>query len=423
MKAIRSVYIFCTILLAAVVCYAASESAAILVQSGEQTVFLRFGMVTVFLAVSRSLPQGERPDGPAWICVPVLLSVAMLAHPLQVIAAHEVSTLLTFVYDTRSGKRRSALAALPLQTLFSDAVMILALYGASMAYQSLNGGARGFQWPASLIPACIITVLFCIFVRSMTAVFHWMQGRARSLMTPKIFLFRCVGVLAAIGFACLMTVLFEWCSGLYLLLPMLVLMWLASLLLRRYVGARARYFRVLKEVSDSAVRDNQGLQLRHDCVEQLAVKIGRTMHLSAKRMRDLRIAARLYDIGKVGMDDMILRKAEPLDPLEWESVRRHPEIGCKMVEQLALSSVTKAAIRHHHERYDGGGYPDGLALGALPLEAAILSVADAFSAMTCDRPFQQRISPAQALAVLREEAGKQFHPDVVRAFARSGEVR
>jgi HD-GYP domain-containing protein (c-di-GMP phosphodiesterase class II) len=103
---------------------------------------------------------------------------------------------------------------------------------------------------------------------------------------------------------------------------------------------------------------------------------------------------------------------------EWEEIRRHPEIGARILEHAHLRDMAVWVLRHH-ERFDGRGYPDGLAGDEIPLEARVLAVADAYEAMVADRPYRDGLAPAAAEAELRESAGTQFDPDVVEALVRA----
>jgi HD-GYP domain-containing protein (c-di-GMP phosphodiesterase class II) len=124
----------------------------------------------------------------------------------------------------------------------------------------------------------------------------------------------------------------------------------------------------------------------------------------------------LHDIGKVGIPESILRKAGPLDDAEWDVMRTHPILGAQIVTPIPFLRDAVRLIRHHHERFDGNGYPDGLRGEEIPLEARIFSVADSFDAMTSDRPYRASMQIDRALDEIRAGAGTQFDPDVVRAF-------
>jgi HD-GYP domain-containing protein (c-di-GMP phosphodiesterase class II) len=124
----------------------------------------------------------------------------------------------------------------------------------------------------------------------------------------------------------------------------------------------------------------------------------------------------LHDIGKVGIPEHILCKAGALTPDEWEVMRTHPLLGAQIVEPIAFLRDAVELIRHHHERFDGRGYPDGLAGEEIPVEARIFSVADSFDAMTSDRPYRESIGIERALDEIRAGSGSQWDPDVVTVF-------
>jgi HD-GYP domain-containing protein (c-di-GMP phosphodiesterase class II) len=124
----------------------------------------------------------------------------------------------------------------------------------------------------------------------------------------------------------------------------------------------------------------------------------------------------LHDIGKVGIPEHILRKAAALDDAEWDVMRRHPMIGADIVLPIPFLGGAVEIIRHHHERYDGGGYPAGLEADAIPMAARIFSVADSFDAMTSDRPYRDALPVDAALAEIAAGAGTQFDAKVVEEF-------
>lgn len=131
----------------------------------------------------------------------------------------------------------------------------------------------------------------------------------------------------------------------------------------------------------------------------------------------------LHDIGKVGIPEHILCKAGPLSVDEWMVMRNHPVIGAQIVAPIAFLADTVELIRHHHERFDGSGYPDGLRGQSIPLGSRIFAVADSFDAMTSDRPYRGSIGIDRALEELRNGAGSQFDPGVVGAFVNMVETQ
>jgi HD-GYP domain-containing protein (c-di-GMP phosphodiesterase class II) len=153
-------------------------------------------------------------------------------------------------------------------------------------------------------------------------------------------------------------------------------------------------------------------------VAGLAASLARQLGFSEERVRLVETAGLLHDVGMVAMSDEVLSKAGPLDDAEWEQVHRHPALGEQIVGST-LPDVALPWIRHHHERWDGRGYPDRTRAVAIPLEARILAVCDAWSAMTSERPHAHALSTAAAAREMRESAGSQFDPAVVDVFLDS----
>jgi len=153
-------------------------------------------------------------------------------------------------------------------------------------------------------------------------------------------------------------------------------------------------------------------------VADLAARVGRALKLSPEAVDDVRIGARLHDLGKIGVPDAILMKPGPLDPDELVIMRRHAERGFEILQKAPLSDGVKLAVRHSHERWDGKGYPAGLAGEAIPLIARIVAVVDAYEAMTSDRPYRKALPVKEALERLERDAGSHFDPRVARAFVQ-----
>jgi diguanylate cyclase (GGDEF)-like protein/PAS domain S-box-containing protein len=151
-------------------------------------------------------------------------------------------------------------------------------------------------------------------------------------------------------------------------------------------------------------------------VADLCGRIANALGLDASRVLFCRLAGWLHDVGKVGIPDHILTKPGPLDPAEWQTIRRHPALGEDLLNRIPRLADAATAVRSHHERWDGTGYPDGLAGDQIPLEARIVAAADAYSAMTTDRSYQPALPPGQALAELVRCSGSHFDPNVVRAL-------
>ncbi len=153
-----------------------------------------------------------------------------------------------------------------------------------------------------------------------------------------------------------------------------------------------------------------------DMIAALATGIGLEMGLPAEEIERIRIAALLHDLGKIAIPEEVLDKPTTLSDAEWQAIGEHPRIGQVILEQASNLREAIPVVLHHHERFNGGGYPHGLRGSEIPLGARIVSVADAYHAMIHDRPYKGALTHADALEELRRNAGTQFDPDVVELF-------
>ncbi len=157
----------------------------------------------------------------------------------------------------------------------------------------------------------------------------------------------------------------------------------------------------------------------HSCrVEHYSVKLATAMGLPDEEVRNIQRAALLHDIGKVGINELILRKEGPLSPVEYDIMKQHPQIGAQILERVDFLRDLVPLVYHHQERFDGTGYPSGLSGLRIPLGARIIAVADAYEAMTNNRPYRGKRSPSSAVQELKRCAGKHFDPDIVEIFVR-----
>lgn len=153
-------------------------------------------------------------------------------------------------------------------------------------------------------------------------------------------------------------------------------------------------------------------------VAHWALQLGNSVGLADEQLTLLYKAALLRDVGTVGIPITILIKEGRLDSSEFEAVKRHPEMSEEIVRPLPGSEQLLPAVRHHHERIDGAGYPDGLGGEAIPLFGRIIAIADAYVAMTSDRPYRRSRTKAEAIKILQQGAGKQWDADLVERFLR-----
>jgi len=169
----------------------------------------------------------------------------------------------------------------------------------------------------------------------------------------------------------------------------------------------------LMSALDARDRETEGHSLR---VARIAALMGKNLDLNPTQLKALERGSLLHDIGKIGISDTILHKPGPLNEAEWKIMRLHPDIGARIVEGIPFLQDTLSVVRYHQERWNGSGYPVSLSGKDIPYLARIFAVADAFDALTSNRPYRTRVEPAEAIQYLREQAGILFDPVVVQTL-------
>jgi two-component system, cell cycle response regulator len=179
----------------------------------------------------------------------------------------------------------------------------------------------------------------------------------------------------------------------------------------------AQAYRAVIRSLAAALEARDGYTGEHsDDVHALALAVATELGLDGAACAEVETVALLHDIGKIGVPDHVLHKPGPLDDEEWRLMREHPVIGARILSPLPGLSAVATAVRHEHERWDGTGYPDGLAGEAIPLASRIVLACDAYHALVSDRPYRRALSAQDARAELRRCAGTQFDPRVVDAI-------
>jgi HD-GYP domain-containing protein (c-di-GMP phosphodiesterase class II) len=305
-----------------------------------------------------------------------------------------------------------------LRSLFNMSQMAISLALAGLVYEAAGGTRLAVTWDLRLSLASILPLVLChltYFFTNTGLVTVWSGLRLRRSMLrtwkagylwmlPQSFAAPVVGVLLAYVFV-----------RLSLVLVVLLFTWLIYY---------ARTSKTNLELQNSQRDTVAALATAVDAgnpfpageserTAALALELGRRIGISGWRMQSLEYAALLHDIGYLSVGKSVLGKTGCLSPEEWEAVRRHAEVGAAIIGRVKALRRVSQIVSAHHERPDGRGYPQGLKSGRIPREAAILKVADAFVAMTTDRPYRPAMSPAEAVARIARGAGTQFEAGVV----------
>jgi putative nucleotidyltransferase with HDIG domain len=155
-------------------------------------------------------------------------------------------------------------------------------------------------------------------------------------------------------------------------------------------------------------------------VQRYAAALAAEANITDERMREaIHAAALLHDIGKLGIPDRLLDKPGPLSADEYDEVKQHAIIGADILSAMAFPGPLALIVRHHHENWDGSGYPDGLRGEAIPIGARVLSIVDCYDALTSDRPYRRSLTHERAMAMILERRGTMHEPDITDAFLRT----
>lgn len=191
---------------------------------------------------------------------------------------------------------------------------------------------------------------------------------------------------------------------------------------RKLSESASIHYKTIAVIIKTLYEKNQREEQHSKRVSQLCAAIGTALGLSDEDIIELRTVGLMHDIGKIAIDDRILEKSEALSKTEWLEIERHPEIGYKILSSVNQFAPLADYVLAHHERWDGQGYPKGLKGDAIPLEARIIAVADAYDAMTSDRPYRSKLSPDAAIKEIKGNSGTQFDPDIVKVFLEKVQV-
>nr|WP_179393688.1 HD-GYP domain-containing protein [Carboxydothermus ferrireducens] len=202
-----------------------------------------------------------------------------------------------------------------------------------------------------------------------------------------------------------------------------IILFFIPLLIARYVfklysDLRESYLSTIRALVAALEAKDPYTKGHSERVSELAVEIAREMGMKPDELENIRFMALLHDVGKIGILDTVLNKKGTLDPEEKELIQEHPVLGAKIVEEIPFLKQYAGMVRHHHERFDGTGYPDKVSGEKIPLGARIIAVADTYDAMTSDRPYRAALTKEQAMSELERNAGQQHDPRVVNALLK-----
>lgn len=302
--------------------------------------------------------------------------------------------------------------------LFNRGQLALSAAAAGEAYLALGGRPGVLRFPGDLAAMLVAGLVFfglnCSAVVGASALLRgasfWRTWLANYRWAVPNFL-----GLVPLGAA--LAALYLQVGPLSLALAVLPLL-IARQSFQRYLEVRQAYLQTIAALTSAL--DAKDAYTRGHCerVAALAVAIGKEMGLPEDQLELLEYVGRLHDVGKIGVRDAVLKKPGIFTPREYAEMQTHVVLGADIVERISLLGEGASWIRHHHERFDGRGFPDGLRGEQIPLGARIIAVADAYDALTSQRPYKGALEEEAALAEMEICAGTQFDPQVVKVLVR-----
>jgi HD-GYP domain len=344
--------------------------------------------------------------------ISVLASVLLLGPEGAVTVC--MLTYFFVVIPSPDGKSRSHIFNTQFsKTLFNLACRNLSVGLGGVFYYLAGGFAGNIALPGVLLPSLLFVVMAMV-VNVLVVMFYFViEQQAR--IFPTVFqmfagLAPSIVCTAPIGY--FLAMLFQMRGGVWLSMLFMLPLLLARYSFKLYLDSRKQQFNIVRTLAAALEAKDTYTQGHSQRVGYFAELIGQQMGFNYRQIELLRSAAVFHDIGKIGVPDAVLQKPGPLTPEERDIIRQHPEQGVRILKNLAGYDEIIPLVLHHHEFYDGRGYPGGTKGDEIPLGAYVLGVADAYDAIISDRPYRKGRTPQEAARILREESGRQFHPQV-----------
>jgi len=300
--------------------------------------------------------------------------------------------------------------------LFNASQLSLSAGIAGLVYQ-YTGGIIGFQnFFEFIFPAALCAIIYCLINLVLVTMFISLDQGSRITAVWRInFKDVLPTYLAEAPLGFLMAIVYVEVGIFGILLFFLPLL-LARRSFELYTKMRKMYLETIRALAAAIDAKDPYTKGHSERVAETAVVLAQELNLSDREIENIEYTALLHDIGKIGIKDNILSKKGSLTDQEFDKIKEHTIMGAKIIEPVDFLKNSYKAIYHHHERYNGKGYPDGIKSEDIPMLARIIAVADAYDAMGSDRPYRKKLNKDKILKELKDQAGKQFDPEVVKAL-------
>ncbi|KPU45783.1 cyclic di-GMP phosphodiesterase response regulator RpfG [Oxobacter pfennigii] len=334
--------------------------------------------------------------GPFWTMIIVSIGTALRVQKRDGVLVHILNTP---VY----------------KTLFNFSEMAISAFCGWLMYDTINTGLFSIQ-AMSVIKYAAFVIAFLVVNTAIISTLIFIISRNSFIeVYVSNIKFGILNIIAMAPLGAVLKYLYEQYNfvGAFVIMVLVMLMRYIYVL---YIEAKSKYMQTVQVLMHAVEARDKYTEGHARRVADIVEMIAKEMKYSESRIEQLIIASYIHDVGKIGIDDSILNKPGKLTPDEYDIIKSHPEIGYKIVKDIKDIGDIPMLVRHHHERYDGKGYPSGKNGSELPIDVFIIQLADSIDAMESDRPYRKGMNLEEIIAEIVNNKGTQFHPDVVDIY-------
>lgn len=369
--------------------------------------------LVILCTICRSLPIYITRNYALDVSVLAIVAAVLVNGPYAAVVVSLVSMLFTMEYDDGTKTYHHLFNTSLIKSSFNNANYVLSILIPGVLILRLGFVPGVLQFPGVIAPMIVFTLLtFVINLATLLGLF--LLDRRITMLDCKAAMRGLLpNVLAAMPLGLFTGILFTQEHGYWVAVIMLLPLMLARHAWKLYLDSQVQHLRLIQAFVSSMEAKDKYTEGHSRRVSDYAERIALMKGLRPQQVEIIKTAALLHDIGKIGISDAILQKPARLSEQEFSIIKTHPEIGVGIVERVGLQKEIIEIIRHHHERYDGTGYPDGLDHTGLSLGAEIMAVADSYDAMTTERPYRKGMPREVAFQQLNAGKGTQYNPELV----------
>ncbi|MFA9397187.1 MAG: HD-GYP domain-containing protein [Clostridiaceae bacterium] len=343
----------------------------------------------------------------------IQLTTMILFGPLFTVAVQ----IIGLTFRVTNNNTKSTIIKTPFyKTLFNYSIVTIPIILGSYIYIALGGifPFDSYKWIPLIVFICVY-FLTETFIISMLFTLLYGENLIRNYISNLRLGF--LNILAMVPFALMLVeiyIYFKYIGVMIAICPILLVRY--SFLL--FIKEKSQYKETITALMHAMEARDKYTEGHSERVADLSIIIAKELKFSQNKLEKLKISAMLHDVGKIGIDDSILNKKGKLTKEEYEKIKEHPTIGSKILNDISGMTQEKFIVEHHHERYDGKGYPSGLSGDEICIEVYIVELADCIDAMATDRPYRKALPKQKILEEIKNNSGTQFNPKVVDAYLK-----